>query len=644
MDLRHLRYFLAVAEERGFVRAAERLRLAQPALSRQIRDLERELGVQLVARNHRSFRITPAGESVVLAARGIREEIAQALERTQSASRGQAGRCSVCAGMVATWTGLIAELMSTVARDYPLLELGVSEGKGPVQWLAIQSGRADLGIGVKPPRSFADLESRQLVVHYFDAALVASSHRLAGRESLRLSDLATEPIVAAGDLEADHRRMCEEIAARVSPPTPIYDTDSVADAFALIAAGQAWVPFMRSLAVWVPPELAVIPVEDLHGPMSLHVISKRGTMAAVVRTVRDALVTIAREPSGRQSAAAADSNGQPHELPDLTAMRALELRHLRYFLTVAEERSVGRAARRLSITQPTLSRQMHDLERMFGVQLLERQPTGVVPTAAGQTFAVDAQRILDRVAGIATDAQRAIRGASDQCVVATIPLVVTAHLIGPLVRDVASELPEAQVKFVEIPTPSQPEALVSGEIDVGICHTFTSVTPFLPQLQNYPLIDDPICCVLLPPEHPLATRDEIALAELGDFPFLFIRRSAYPALYDRTMLLFAAQQFLPHIERGSDGLQMMWSVAQRGEGWSLGFRSHLRTPPAGLVAVRARGLNLAWGIEMLARRDESSTVVLDVMDLIRRVAERSATALGDRPLTYTAPDIGLRPK
>ena len=661
MDLRHLRYFLAVAEEGGFVRAAERLRLAQPALSRQIRDLERELNERLIVRDRRSFRLTPAGESVVVAARDVMAQIAQALERTRSASRGMAGRGSVCAGVIPTWTGMIARLMSVIARDSPLIELGVSEGTGPTQWLAIRSGKSDLGIGVKPPRAFADLESRILVVLRLDAAILPSSHRLAGRSSIRLSELATTPIVSALGLEGDHRRMCEQIATRVSPPTPIHDTDSVADAFAAIAAGNAWTPLMRALAAWGPPGVVVVPVEDLDAPIALHVISKRGKLPAVGRTVRDALLTLAREgcepcepcedvsPSTSQSVTPADQRGQRHELArDVSALRALELRHLRYFLAVIDEHSVGQAARRLSITQPTLSRQMHDLERICGAQLLERQPTGALPTAAGQTLAIDAQRILERVAGVAVDVHRATRGASGHCIVATISPAVTGHLLGALVRDVANGLPDAHVRFVEIPTAHQPEALVSGEIDLGLCHAFTSVSPFLPQLQHHRLIDDPICCVLLPPEHLLATRDEITLSELGTLPFLFIRRSVYPAFYDRTMLLFAAQNFDPRIERVYDGLQMMWSVARRGDGWCLGFRTHLRSPPAGLAAVRARGLDLAWGIEMLARRDESSSVVTNVMDLIHRAAARSAHAFGDlssipsRAVSDLGPSSGLR--
>ena len=168
-------------------------------------------------------------------------------------------------------------------------------------------------------------------------------------------------------------------------------------------------------------------------------------------------------------------------------------------------------------------------------------------------------------------------------------------------NEAAIELPDARVAFIDIPTPLQPEALLSGQIDVGICHSFTSVTPFLPHLHRERLMDDPIRCALLAAEHPLATQTEITLADLADLPFLFMSRALYPAFYDRVMMLFASHHFHPRIEQAYDGLQTTWALARRGDGWCVGFRSNLVLPPAGLAAVRVRELDIPWGIEMLYR-------------------------------------------
>src|SRR4030095_10659819 len=97
-------------------------------------------------------------------------------------------------------------------------------------------------------------------------------------------------------------------------------------------------------------------------------------------------------------------------------------------------------------------------------------------------------------------------------------------LLALLRQRVAADLRDVRVGFVEIPSSEQPEALVSGQIDVAIGHSLTSITPYLGRLRINRLIDDEIRCALLARDHPLAGREEITLAELGDLPFLFMPR------------------------------------------------------------------------------------------------------------------------
>ena len=647
MELRHLRYFVAVAEEGGFVRAARRLHVAQPALSRQIRDLEREVGVELVDRDARSSHLTAGGEAVLHEAKAILEEVNHAVERAQGARQGLAGRCSICVGKMPTWNGMIAGLVTAIRRDYPMVEVDVSEGVTHVQWGAVRSGKSDLGVGIAPTREFTDLEWQRLATQRFDAAMLSSTHPLASRASIRLADVAAEPIIAGFRQDADHHGMCVKVARRAMPATPLLLVDTVADAFAQIANGVGWTPFVRSLSEWAPPGVVVVPMEDLDALLPIYVIWKRGAVSAVVRTVRETLVEVARQtvdgtaPKRRALPAPTITDDNPASpAPNADVPLGLELRHLRYLLAVMTEESIGQAAVRLDITQPTLSRQMHDLERMVGVPLLERRARGAVPTEAGTEFAVVAKDILARIDAVAPEAQRASRGATGRCVVATIPPAVVERLLASLLHRVAAELPDIRVGFVEVPTPEQPEAIASGHIDIGICNSFTSVTPYLDRLRTDRLLDDAVRCALLSPDHPLAHRDEISLSELGDLPLLFMPRSLYPAFYDRIMTLFAAHDFRPRIEQSYEGLQTRWSLARRGEGWCIGFHTSLRYPPAGLAAVRVRELNIPWGIDMMYRRDETRAMVLGVTALIRSVAiaesarwelESSALGRGSEP-------------
>lgn len=630
MELRHLRYFVAVAEEGGFVRAARRLRIAQPALSRQIRDLEREIGVELIDRDPRSTRLTPGGDALLHEVRSILEQVSHSIERARQANHGLAGRCAVCGGRLPVWNGMVARLVEKIRRDYPMIELGVSDGVTRVQWMAVRTGKSDLGIGIAPTREFDDLEWQRVATAHFDAALLPESHPLAGRQSIRLADLAAEPIIAGFRLDADHHRMCVRVSRRATPPTPLILVETLTDAFAKIASGVGWTPFIRSLAEWTPSGTVMVPVEDLDATLVMNVIWKRGPLTAVVQTVRDALIDVAREAlrgppvhsgsgSGEAPTEGVVDDSSPNAIP-----AALELRHLRYYLAILGEQSIGQAATKLSITQPTLSRQMHDLERIVGVALLERRTRGAVATPAGTEFAIVARQILDRVDALGSEANRAARGATGRCIVATIPPAVVERLLATLLHRVATELPDVRVGFVEIPTPKQAEALLAGHIDIGICNSFTSVTPYLARLRNDRLLDDSVRCALLAKDHPLASRMEISLSELRDLPFLFMSRSLYPSFYDRIMTVFAAHDFRPRIEQPYDGLETTWSIARRGDGWCIGFHTSLMYPPAGLAAVRVRELNLPWGIDMLYRRDETRAMVLGVTSLIRSVAVAEA--------------------
>lgn len=630
MELRHLKYFVAVAEEGGFVRAARRLRVAQPALSRQVRDLEREIGVELIDRDPRSIRLTSSGDAVLHEARSILDQMSHAIERARQATHGLAGRCAVCGGKLPVWNGMVARLVEKVRHDYPVIELDVSEGVTRVQWMALRTGKSDLGIGIAPTRDFDDLEWQRVSTEHFDAALLPASHPLANRESVRLAEIAAEPIIAGFRLDADHHRMCVKVSRRTTPPSPLLLVETLTDAFTQVATGVGWTPFMQSLTEWAPSGTVVVPVEDLDATLVLHVIWKRGPLTAVVQTVRDALIDVAREPP--RGSIVQSKHGPPERPAEAEAEEslpngvpaALELRHLRYYLAILGEQSIGQAATKLSITQPTLSRQMHDLERIVGVALLERRARGAIATPAGTEFAEVARQVLDRVDALGPEANRAARGATGRCIVATIPPAVVERLLASLLHRVAAELPDVRVGFVEIPTPQQAEALLAGHIDIGICNSFTSVTPYLSRLRNDRLLDDAVRCALLAKDHPLAKRTEVSLSELRDLPFLFMPRSLYPSFYDRVMTLFATHDFRPRIEQPYDGLETTWSIARRGDGWCIGFHTSLMYPPAGLAAVRVRELDLPWGIDMLYRWDETRAMVLAVSALIRSVAVAEA--------------------
>lgn len=194
MELRHLRYFRAVGEELHFGRAAERLHVAQPPLSQQIRHLERELGVTLLERNTRRVELTPAGVDYLRRVVAILDAVDDASHHARRIADGAEGRLTIgCVGS-ATYS-LLPQLVRVLREDLPGIDVSVrGEMLAPAQITALLSGEIDLAL-LRPPVSRSDL-----LVHTVrrDRLLVAlpQGHDLTSRSALSLTDLRDEDFVA----------------------------------------------------------------------------------------------------------------------------------------------------------------------------------------------------------------------------------------------------------------------------------------------------------------------------------------------------------------------------------------------------------------------------------------------------------------
>ncbi|HSM92576.1 MAG TPA: LysR substrate-binding domain-containing protein [Anaeromyxobacteraceae bacterium] len=192
MELRHLRYFVAVAEELHFGRAAARLGMAQPPLSQQIRQLEAELGVELLARSRRRVELTEAGRVYLEEARAILHRVAQAAVAAQRAARGERGALSI--GMVASASyGLMPRVFRVFRERHPEVALSVAVMSTGAQVAALRAGQLQLGIA-RPPFGDETLEAEPLLEEPVVVALPAG-HPLGRARTLRLRALAGEPFV-----------------------------------------------------------------------------------------------------------------------------------------------------------------------------------------------------------------------------------------------------------------------------------------------------------------------------------------------------------------------------------------------------------------------------------------------------------------
>jgi DNA-binding transcriptional LysR family regulator len=195
MELRHLRYFVAIAEERSFTRAAERLWVAQPGLSTQIRRLESELGVTLLERHPRGIELTPAGTLFLERARAALDAAEAARATGHDLERGVVGTVRLGIATEARWQRT-ADVLTRFARERGGVELSVLEGYGGTLWRDLRDGRLDALISASDFAS-PDLHSAELGAEPW-VVLVGKDHRLAGIGALDAVMLQDEQVVVTG--------------------------------------------------------------------------------------------------------------------------------------------------------------------------------------------------------------------------------------------------------------------------------------------------------------------------------------------------------------------------------------------------------------------------------------------------------------
>ncbi|HYU89533.1 MAG TPA: LysR family transcriptional regulator [Gemmatimonadales bacterium] len=189
MELRHLRYFVAVAEEGSFLRAAGRLRVAQPALSKQIRDLEGEVGVTLFHRLPRGIRLTPAGEAFLVEARGTLTAAGRAVTSARGAAKNGASDLEFAHGELAVYTSVIEDLLATFRDAHPEAQVRVSSMSDADTELALRDGHIDVASVFLAQWPVAGFDALRLVDCATKGVLLPASHPLAAKPSVRLADL-----------------------------------------------------------------------------------------------------------------------------------------------------------------------------------------------------------------------------------------------------------------------------------------------------------------------------------------------------------------------------------------------------------------------------------------------------------------------
>lgn len=268
-----------------------------------------------------------------------------------------------------------------------------------------------------------------------------------------------------------------------------------------------------------------------------------------------------------------------------------DLRQLRYFVAVAEAGHVGRAAERLHLSQPPLSRQIRQLEANLGVSLFHRHARGVSLTEAGERLLLDAQDLLAAAEAAATTAQRTARGELGRL---RLGFASTAlySILPALVRRLGEGLPAVTLELRELTAEQQFHALAGGTLDAGIVICADPPAP----LDRLPLLAEPLVACL-PAQHPLAApagTTPLPLATLRDEPFILFPRVQAPALHDRILALGQQAGFTPRL--GQQGVQMQTIVGLVSAGLGVALvpasMAGLRRPGVCYRAIEPAGLDL----------------------------------------------------
>lgn len=194
MELRHLRYFVAAAEELNFTRAAERLRIAQPPLTVQIRALEHEVGVALFHRLSRGVALTDAGRALLTDARTIIDQVNEAVRRSRWSAQGVVGRMRVGFTVSASFHPLVNGALRTFREAFPKVELQLEENRSTELAQSLQQGRIDAAF-VRPPLALTDGLSMEPLVEEPMVAALPLHHRLARCTVIALRELSREILI-----------------------------------------------------------------------------------------------------------------------------------------------------------------------------------------------------------------------------------------------------------------------------------------------------------------------------------------------------------------------------------------------------------------------------------------------------------------
>ncbi|GAC1565913.1 MAG: LysR substrate-binding domain-containing protein [Ktedonobacteraceae bacterium] len=298
----------------------------------------------------------------------------------------------------------------------------------------------------------------------------------------------------------------------------------------------------------------------------------------------------------------------------------MEIRHLRYFAVVAQERSFRRAAERLAMAQPPLSLQVHDLEEELGVQLFDRTHRQIQLTVAGEVFLEDVLRLLAQLETAKERAKRASKGELGQ-----LTIGYTSFVHCPLFREILQRYttlyPHVDIVLHDLVTIDQMKQLDNKMLDLSFA-THASLAFSSSEeshLKQECILREPVVAVL-PKNHPLAERSPLPFAALASEPWIWFGRQFDPTTYDYMLQLFEHVGFRPKVTQHVHQLQIVISLVAAGLGVGLVTASTERGADQDVVYRELvdptpwAEFNIVW------RKDDTSPLLHAFLSVVKEIA------------------------
>jgi DNA-binding transcriptional LysR family regulator len=297
----------------------------------------------------------------------------------------------------------------------------------------------------------------------------------------------------------------------------------------------------------------------------------------------------------------------------------MELRHLHYFIAVAEELHFSRAAERLHISQPPLSQQIRDLEEELGVKLFERTKRQVHLTEAGNVFLERSYLVVAQLEQAIEATQRIGRGEVGRLAIGFVDSAMYT-LLPEILRSFREQFPAVELRLHELTTAQQVQALHDKQVDVGIVRSAISE----PGLSAECLLPESLV-LALPENHPLSAQTQVSLSVLADESFILFPSKKGPVFYEQIMTLCQQAGFRPKVAQEAVQMQTIVGLVAAGMGIAIVPASLQNFHRSGVIyrplqeQISNTGLYLTWW------QHDSSPVISAFLSLARKMTQGEST-------------------